>query len=112
MAWSSNETTETVSSSRSRSASSASDDCTRPSRLRMSIEPDRSTTSVTLTRGRSTGATFRAATPTRTTWVPSSRLGAIPVSALTARSVSVGAGSSYGKPLIHSSGRTDSGGTG
>ncbi len=70
-AWSSNDTTETVSSPASRSASRASDDCTSPSRLRMSMLPDRSTTRVTLTRGRSVGSTSRAATATRTSWVPS-----------------------------------------
>ena len=72
--------------------------------------PERSTTRVRFTDGRSSAASSRAVTATRTSWVPSSSAGAIPVSVRRARSASVGAGSSYGRALTHSSDRTDSAG--
>ena len=106
---SSNPTTETVSSGRSDPASSAMESFTRPRRLRLPMLPERSTTRVRLTDGRSSAATSRAVTATRTSWLPSAP-GAMPDSVRTARSASVGAGSPYWKALTHSSERTDSGG--
>ncbi len=107
---SSKATTDTVSSGRSDSASSAIELFTRPRRVRMSMLPERSTTRVRFTDGRSEAASSRAVTATRTSWVPSADAGAIPVSVRRASSVSVGAGSSYGSALTHSSARTDSAG--
>ena len=109
LAWSSNETTETVSSSRRLSARIASEDWTSPSRSRMSMLPDRSTTRVTLTGRRSSAVSDRVFTPTRTSWVPSSSVGAIAVSAETP-TASCGSGRSDGCALTHSSTRIDAGG--
>ena len=79
-------------------------------RLPSPMLPERSTTRVRLTDGRSSAATSRAVTATRTSWV-AIRLGpATPDSVRTARSASVGAGSPYAKALTHSSARTDSDG--
>ena len=74
-------TTETVSSGRSDPASSARESFTRPMRLPSPMLPERSTTRVRLTDGRSSAATSRAVTATRTSWRavglgPDARLGA------------------------------------
>jgi hypothetical protein len=95
--WSSNPTTEIVSSGRRLSVSRASESLTSPSRLPIAIEPDRSTTRVRFTDGRASRGTSRAVTATRTTcWVigPSGASEArTPDSARTASAASVGAGS-------------------
>ena len=59
----------------------------------MAMLPERSTTRVRFTDGRSSAATSRAVTATRTTWLLGSAPGRTPDSARTARSASVGAGS-------------------